>query len=391
MSTACSRSTSAAPILVAREALRHHAARAGGSSTSPPNSPISAGPSASVYVRHQGRASSALTRSWARELAPDILVNAVAPGPTDTPLLGFDKLTDGAAGAGDRQSARPHRPAGGGRRGDRLPRRAGRELHHRTMPRRRWRRRDDDEGTTMVDSVFMAELTWPEFEQPRSRPASPVFLPLGATEQHGPHMALNVDVVLPTAVCERVAREVGGIVAPTIPYGYKSQPRSGGGEAFPGTHQPRRQHLRAGRARRDPRASAPTASGGSSWSTAISRTCWPSVEGVDLGLARAAPRRASPTCRCCASNTGTSSGRDDARQALPGRLPGHRARACQPARNLADAAAAARPRRHEARCRHDGPAKFPHLRPLSGAGGFRAGLRRARRRPGLLGREGRAG
>ncbi len=34
-----------------------------------------------------------LTRSWARELAPRILVNAVAPGPTDTALLGFDTLT----------------------------------------------------------------------------------------------------------------------------------------------------------------------------------------------------------------------------------------------------------------------------------------------------------
>lgn len=86
----------------------------------------------------------------------------------------------------------------------------------------------------MVDSVYLAELSWPQFaEKVASR--VPVFLPLGTTEQHGPHLPLNVDVVLPTGVCERVAREVGGLVAPTIPYGYKSMPRSGGGEAFPGT------------------------------------------------------------------------------------------------------------------------------------------------------------
>jgi len=36
----------------------------------------------------------ALTRSWARELAPGILVNAVAPGPTDTPLLHWDDLSE---------------------------------------------------------------------------------------------------------------------------------------------------------------------------------------------------------------------------------------------------------------------------------------------------------
>jgi 3-oxoacyl-[acyl-carrier protein] reductase len=34
-----------------------------------------------------------LTRSWARELAPRILVNAVAPGPIDTPMLDFAART----------------------------------------------------------------------------------------------------------------------------------------------------------------------------------------------------------------------------------------------------------------------------------------------------------
>jgi creatinine amidohydrolase len=86
----------------------------------------------------------------------------------------------------------------------------------------------------MVDSVFMAELSWPQF-QSRVAEGAPVILPLGATEQHGPHLPLNVDVVIPTAIAERVALAVGALVAPTIPYGYKSQPRSGGGEAFPGT------------------------------------------------------------------------------------------------------------------------------------------------------------
>jgi len=46
---------------------------------------------ASVYVATKAAMLGA-TRAWARELAPRILVNAVAPGPTDTPLLGFEKL-----------------------------------------------------------------------------------------------------------------------------------------------------------------------------------------------------------------------------------------------------------------------------------------------------------
>lgn len=48
---------------------------------------------ASVYCATKA-AILGLTRSWARELAPRILVNAVAPGPTDTSLLAFETLSN---------------------------------------------------------------------------------------------------------------------------------------------------------------------------------------------------------------------------------------------------------------------------------------------------------
>jgi 3-oxoacyl-[acyl-carrier protein] reductase len=41
----------------------------------------------SVYCASKGGVLS-MTRAWAREFAPDILVNAIAPGPTDTAMLG---------------------------------------------------------------------------------------------------------------------------------------------------------------------------------------------------------------------------------------------------------------------------------------------------------------
>jgi 3-oxoacyl-[acyl-carrier protein] reductase len=47
---------------------------------------------ASGYCATKG-AILALTRSWARELGPRIRVNAVAPGPTDTPLLNFAAMS----------------------------------------------------------------------------------------------------------------------------------------------------------------------------------------------------------------------------------------------------------------------------------------------------------
>ena len=74
---------------------------------------------------------------------------------------------------------------------------------------------------------LMQELTWPEF-QARLRDEI-IMLPTGSLGQHGPHLPLGVDVVIPTGFALRTAEALGaGIVAPAVPYGYKSQPTSGG-------------------------------------------------------------------------------------------------------------------------------------------------------------------
>jgi creatinine amidohydrolase len=87
----------------------------------------------------------------------------------------------------------------------------------------------------MAQSVFMGELSWQEYERWLAQGAAVLMLPVGALEQHGHHMSMNVDVLLPTAVCQRVAERTGALVAPAIQYGYKSQQKSGGGNHFPGT------------------------------------------------------------------------------------------------------------------------------------------------------------
>ncbi|MFD1600445.1 creatininase [Halobellus rarus] len=76
-------------------------------------------------------------------------------------------------------------------------------------------------------------MTWKEYDQRVER--VPVFIPVGSTEQHGPGLPMNVDSVIPTEFSERTAERVDGIVAPTIHYGAKSQPGSGGGSEFVGT------------------------------------------------------------------------------------------------------------------------------------------------------------
>ena len=85
------------------------------------------------------------------------------------------------------------------------------------------------------DPVRIEQLNWKEYDA-RMRELQPViFLPVGALEQHGPHLPMNCDEVIPREISEGVARNINGLVAPSLFYGYKSQPRTGGGNHFPGT------------------------------------------------------------------------------------------------------------------------------------------------------------
>ena len=63
-------------------------------------------------------------------------------------------------------------------------------------------------------------LTWEEMNQAIEMQKL-VILPTGSTEQHGPHMPLDVDLFLVESVCLEVGRRVPGqvLVLPPIAYG----------------------------------------------------------------------------------------------------------------------------------------------------------------------------
>jgi creatinine amidohydrolase len=87
----------------------------------------------------------------------------------------------------------------------------------------------------------MDHLSWVAYEETLRDPKTIVLLPVGALEQHGPHLPLGTDALLAAAVARTVARNLTAacgtpaVVAPTINYGYKSQPKCGGGQHFTGT------------------------------------------------------------------------------------------------------------------------------------------------------------
>jgi len=81
--------------------------------------------------------------------------------------------------------------------------------------------------------MLAEHMTWEEYRDEVGRRV--IILPVGSLEQHGPHLPLNVDVVIPSNFAKLVADQIDGMVLAPITYGYKSHPTSGGGQLFPGT------------------------------------------------------------------------------------------------------------------------------------------------------------
>ena len=67
-------------------------------------------------------------------------------------------------------------------------------------------------------TVFLGEMTNPEAEA-FVQDHDTVLVPIGSTEQHGPHGPLLTDVLVPVEVARRVAPRAGAAVAPSINYG----------------------------------------------------------------------------------------------------------------------------------------------------------------------------
>src|SRR5450432_4776834 len=87
------------------------------------------------------------------------------------------------------------------------------------------------------ESVFMEEMTWTDVRDAIAASRTTIIVPIGGTEQNGPHMALGKHNARARALAEKIARELGNaLVAPVIAYVPEGSVDSPTGHMrFPGT------------------------------------------------------------------------------------------------------------------------------------------------------------
>jgi len=80
-------------------------------------------------------------------------------------------------------------------------------------------------------ALMLADLSWPEIRDIRNQ-VELVLLPVGSNEQHGPNLAVKMDIAASTAFCRRASARMAPrvAVAPPVPWGVSFHHMN-----FPGT------------------------------------------------------------------------------------------------------------------------------------------------------------
>lgn len=86
-------------------------------------------------------------------------------------------------------------------------------------------------GLAGGQALLWERLTWRQLQQQRQAGNELVLLPVGATEQHGPHLPVVTDTAIATAVCAFASARTGVPMLPPLSYGVST----GHTEHWPGT------------------------------------------------------------------------------------------------------------------------------------------------------------
>ena len=91
----------------------------------------------------------------------------------------------------------------------------------------------------MTDKHLFRDMTWPEVNEAVAQNRV-VLIPVGAIEQHGPHLPVDTDNLIATHVCDEAARRAADRIVsmPILHYGYNDHNMD-----FPGTISIRMQHF----------------------------------------------------------------------------------------------------------------------------------------------------
>jgi creatinine amidohydrolase len=68
--------------------------------------------------------------------------------------------------------------------------------------------------------VWLQNMTWEDVKQKTSESKGTIILPIGSTEQHGPHLPVGTDTMVANSIAEAAALKAGVLVAPPLWFGW---------------------------------------------------------------------------------------------------------------------------------------------------------------------------